>query len=314
MRPYIISACFLAIISLPARAQSTATKVTSAAPADTSDDERDEGEGKPGFQYGVASGALSYDGGRSEQALGAVLRWVPVSWLALSATPTISRIHEPSTSTLPAVSASGFTDLPLEATATHAFHAAMSPTLSGAFGITLPTGDTASGFGAGTTGYSISGGIGLAPTEKVWTHFAAGRSLTGFSAQSAFGAGSGWGDASAGTSITDRFSVSGGYSTDLGTVDPAIGRSTSLSGGFALLLAGANTLNVSGSHGLSGAAPSWSIALGVGTAFPYLNHLGAGSASGALRGTFTGGTHGLGNGNGSTGSGSGCGRGHGRTC
>lgn len=301
MRPYIVSAFLLAVITLPARAQSPAAKDTpAAASADTtSGDEQDEGEGKPGFQYGLASGALSYGGGRSEQSVGAVARWVPVPWIAFSMTPTMSRISAPATSTTSAYSASGFTDLPLEATATHAFHARMSPTLSGAFGVTLPTGDTASGFGAGTPGYSISGGIGFAPTEKIWTHFAAGRSLSGFTAQSAFGSGSGWGDASAGTSITDRFSVSGGYSTDLGTVDPAIGRSTSLTGGFAVLLAGANSLNVSASHGLTGAAPSWGLALGIGTAFPYLNHLGAGSAGGALRGTFSGGTHGLGGGNGS---------------
>lgn len=301
MRPYIASAFLLAVITLPARAQSAATTVKPAASADAiSNDEQDEGEGKPGFQYGLASGALSYGGGRTEQSLGAIARWVPVPWIALSVTPTMSRVSQPATSTTTnAYTASGFTDLPLEATATHAFHAPLNPTLSGAFGITLPTGDTASGFGAGTTGYSISGGIGFAPTEKIWTHFAAGRSLSGFTAQSAFGSGSGWGDASAGTSITDRLSVSGGYSTDLGAVDPAIGHSTSLAGGFALVLAGANTLNVSASHGLTGDAPSWGLALGIGTAFPYLNHLGAGSASGALRSTFTGGTHGLGSGNGS---------------
>ncbi|MEO8622068.1 MAG: hypothetical protein ABI625_13445 [bacterium] len=34
--------------------------------------------------FGIAGGALSYDGGRSEQALGAVLRWVPTSWFSLS--------------------------------------------------------------------------------------------------------------------------------------------------------------------------------------------------------------------------------------
>lgn len=300
MRPYIATALLLAAITLPARAQSAAPKAATASADTISNDDQDEGEGKPGFQYGVASGALSYAGGRTEQSLGAIARWVPVPWIAFSVTPTMSRIHEPATSlTTPAVSRSGFTDLPLEATATHAFHAPLSPTLSGAFGITLPTGDTASGFGSGTTGYSISGGIGFTPTEKVWTHFAAGRSLSGISPQSAFGSGSGWGDASAGMSLTDRFSVSGGYGTDLGAVDPTLGRSTSLAGGFAVVLAGANTLNVSTSHGLSGAAPNWSLALGIGTAFPYLNHLGAGSASGALRGAFTGGTHGLGSGSGS---------------
>ena len=72
-------------------------------------------------------------------------------------------------------------------------------------------------------------------------------------------------------------------------------------------------------HGMSGLAPRWSLAIGLGTAFPYLNHLGAGSPIDQLNETFGGGTHGLGNGtnsgpgnSGNAGGGSGNAKGKGR--
>jgi len=72
------------------------------------------------------------------------------------------------------------------------------------------------------------------------------------------------------------------------------------------------TLNVNARHGLSGPAPRWSLAIRLGTAFPYLNHVGARSPIGELRGTFGGGTHGLGTGTGSGSSGSPGSKGRGR--
>jgi hypothetical protein len=164
--------------------------------------------------------------------------------------------------------------------------------VAGGFGITLPVGDAASGFGAGKLAYSLQGAIGFAPAEAVWVHVGAGRSLSDLSMRSAFGGASGWGDASAGYSLTERLSVSGGYSSDLGAVDPAIGRSASVNGGFAVALRGPLTLNLTTSHGISGDAPQWSFAMGLGTAFPYLRHLNADSPINRLRRTFGGGTHG----------------------
>jgi hypothetical protein len=256
------------------------------------------------FLFGIAGGALSYEGGRSEQALGAVVRWVPTPWLSLSTTPTSVRAKEIATTTLPAATRSGLTDIPVEATLAYGFGGvAWSPSVAASLGATLPVGDTASGLGSGEVGYSASGGIGFSPAERLWVHLGAGRSLTRFSVQSAFSSGTGWGDASAGVSLTDHVGASIGFSTDLGAVDSALARSTSIEGGTSVALGKAGTLNVTGSHGLSGIAPRWSFAIGVGTAFPYLNHLGGSSPNSTLQDSFGGGTHGLGNGNGNSGNG-----------
>ena len=265
------------------------------------------------LEFGVAGGALSYEGGRQEQAVGAVLRWVTTPWLSFSATPTAVHVREPS-ATLPGSfeGASGVVDLPVDATLSHDFKAPWNPGVALALGISLPLGDTASGFGAGSAGYSASVGLGFSPAERVWVHLGAGRSLTDVAMQSAFTSGSGWGDASAGVSLTERLSVSGGYGTDIGGVGSTVGHSTSVNGGFAVVVKGPTTLNVNASHGMSGLAPRWSLAIGLGTAFPYLNHLGAGSPIDQLRNTFGGGTHGLGGtGTGNSG-GSGSGRGKSR--
>ncbi|HEX7978230.1 MAG TPA: hypothetical protein VF461_06485 [Gemmatimonadaceae bacterium] len=249
------------------------------------------------LEFGMAGGALSYEGGRQEQAIGAVLRWVTTPWLSFSATPTAVHVRQPSATVVgTVVGTTGIVDLPMDATLSHDFKAPWSPGVALALGVSLPVGDTASGFGAGKMGYSASAGFGFAPAERLWVHLGAGRSLTDVAMQSAFASGSGWGDASAGVSLTERFSVSGGYSTDLGGVDSTVGHSTSLDGGLSFVVKGPTTLNVNASHGMSGVAPRWSLAIGLGTAFPYLTHVGAGSPIDALRGTFGGGTHGLGSG------------------
>lgn len=302
----------LLTVAGPLAAQSSSSEHSAPAPA------HDEETTHPlPLLFGVAAGALSYQGGRQEQALGAVVRWVATPWLSFSATPTMARVREPSAVTSGTLqTSSGLVDLPLDATLSHGFHAPWSPGVALGLGVSLPVGDTATGFGAGAAGYSASAGLGFSPSERVWVHLGAGRSLTDVSMQSAFTSGSGWGDASAGVSVSDRFSVNGGYSTDLGAVDSTTGHSTSLNGGFSFDVKGPTTLNLNASHGLGGLAPRWSFAFGLGTAFPYLNHLGAGSPIDQLRETFAGGTHGLGNGNGTGGPttpGSSNGRGKGRT-
>jgi hypothetical protein len=309
----VVRRCFAILLTLasPVAAQTAKTDHPEPAPA-----HEDEAAHQFPVLFGVAAGALSYQGGRQEQALGAVVRWVATPWLSLSATPTMARVREPSAVSVGTLqTSSGMVDLPLDATLSYGFHAPWSPGVALGLGVSLPVGDTATGFGAGAAGYSASAGVGFSPSERVWVHLGAGRSLNDVSMQSAFSGGNGWGDASAGVSISERFSVNGGYSTDIGAVDSTTGHSTSLNGGFSFDVKGPTTLNLNASHGLGGLAPRWSFALGLGTAFPYLNHLGAGSPIDQLRETFAGGTHGLGNGSGggtTTPGGSG-GKGRGRT-
>jgi hypothetical protein len=295
--PRCLATCWLAasvVAASPALAQ-TSSRADSAGTTEEAH--------KAPLEFGVAGGALSYEGGRQEQALGAVLRWVTTPWLAFSTTPTAVHVREPSASAVGSfVATTGAVDLPVDATLSHDFKAPWSPGVALALGVSLPLGDTATGFGAGKMGYSTSVGLGFSPAERVWVHLGAGRSLTDVAMQSAFTSGSGWGDASAGVSLTERFSLSGGYSTDIGGVDSTVGHSTSVDGGLALVVKGPTTLNINASHGVSGLAPRWSLAIGLGTAFPYLNHLGAGSPIDELRQTFGGGSHGLG---GSSGTGSG---------
>jgi hypothetical protein len=285
---YQVAALLLAVAPLAAQQTPTAAPV---AVDDTDTGVDDEGV-RLGLQFGVATGALHYKEGRSEQALGALIRWAPTRWFSLSTTPSGVRVEQPVSST-PQGPRSGLTDLPVEATVIHTFLATYKPTLSGSFGIMLPLGDTAGGFGTGRVGSSLSVGLGLAPSDRIWTHLGAGRSLSGFTTQSAVTAGDGWGDASAGFSVTERWSLSAGFSSDLGSYDATLGRSMSVSGGVDMAVVGATTLHLNASHGLGGAAPTWSLGMAFGTAFPYLNHLGASSSLGQVNQVFGGGTHGL---------------------
>ena len=295
-------AVFLA--AAPVIAQKVPMSPVRAAAVSHSTGEDDDDTGGHPFLFGLAGGALSYDAGRDERALGAIVRWVPSNWFSLSATPTSVRAREAATGTLPATSRSGLTDLPVEATLSRGFAGvAWSPSVAGSLGVTLPVGDTASGLGSGEVGYSASGGVGFSPVEKVWVHIGAGRSLTRFSVQSAFSSGTGWGDISAGTSIAEHVEASVGFSSDIGAADSTLGRSRSLNGGVSFGVGRAGTVNVTGSRHLSGAAPSWSLTIGVGTAFPYLNHLGGSSPNSTLQQSFGAGTHGLGNGNSGKGTG-----------
>jgi hypothetical protein len=308
-RPYLSA---LVLVASPLAAQTAKQESRPAAPAPRTGEE----EAKPfPLQVGVAGGALSYEGGRQEQALGAVLRWVTTPWLSFSATPTAVHVKEPSALTVGAYQGhSGIVDLPLDATLEHGFKAPWSPGVAFALGVSLPLGDTATGFGAGKVGYSASAGFGFSPASNVWVHLGAGRSLTDVAMQSAFSGGTGWGDASAGVSVTERLGLSAGYSTDFGAVDSTAGHSRSINGGLSFVVRGPTTFNVNASRGVSGLAPKWSLAIGFGTAFPYLNHLGAGPL-GSLSDTFGGGTHGLDGGGTGAGTGTGGssnGRGRGR--
>lgn len=267
--PHRFLVALLVLSAAPLRAQSPAPSATT---SDTADAVDNEGV-RLGLQLGLTTGALGYGDGRSEQALGALVRWAPTRWFALSTSPTAVRSTTPPTSGTQSISRSGLVDLPVSASMSHHFGGRLAPVLTGGLGISLPTGDSTTGFGSGRTGSSVELGVGLTPSQGTWLSVGAGRSLSGVTGQSAFSSGTGWGDISGGLSVSERVSLEAGYDSDLGPLDdPTVGRSTSVSGGVEYAVHGSTMLNVSMAHGLSGVAPEWSIAFGVGTAFPTLGH------------------------------------------
>lgn len=266
--PHRILLALLVISSTPLLAQTPA----SAAGSDTTLAVDNEGV-RLGLQFGVLTGAFGYHDGRSEQSLGALVRWAPTRWFALSTSPAGVRSTTPPVTGTRPVSRSGLVDLPVSASLSHHFSGPLAPVVSGGLGISLPTGDTASGFGSGRTGSSAEVGMGITPSDAIWLSIGAGRSLAHNAAQSAFTSGAGWGDVSAGLSVSEHASLEAGCDTDLGPLDdPNVGRSTSVSAGIEYAVHGSTMLNLTSSHGLSGIAPKWSVAVGIGTAFPTLGH------------------------------------------
>jgi hypothetical protein len=247
-------------------------------------------------ESGMTAGSLRYRGGRAEEAASALIRLrLSHAWSA-SIEPTVAHATEPATA-----SVTGLTDMPVAVEFEHTFAGLLAPTFDLSFGATLPVGSTTTGFGTGMLGTSFDLGAGLSPLEKLSVYATAGHALSSVAAQSAFNGGaSGWGDVGTAFQATERVSLNGGYSTDLGAVDSTYGRGRSVSAGLSYAVAGPFALNLETSRGLSGATPEWSAVIGIGSAFGSLD------GARALRTAFGGGRHGLKK----SGSSSGRGRGH----
>ena len=84
-----------------------------------------------------------------------------------------------------------------------------------------------------------------------------------------------------------------GIDGDIGAIDPTYGRAVSLSGGVSVGLPLLKSLSLNASRGISGATPTWSVAIGVGTDFASIGSVSVGGVAGRLRRAFGGGTHGL---------------------
>ncbi|MDB4906597.1 MAG: hypothetical protein JWO05_1381 [Gemmatimonadetes bacterium] len=247
----------------------------------------------------VAAGAMHFHDGGTERAVTAALRWRFLHGLVVGVSPTYA--HATAADSLGGASRSGFADLPLEAGIEHSFAGHAGASIGATFVVTLPTADSASGFGGGAVGYSIGVGLGLVPAPRTSLHLGAGRSLTDFSLQSSFGgSASGWGDAELGYTLSDRASISGGVSSDLGAVDSLEGHSRSLAAGISFQpFSGPLGITLGGSHGISGQAPPWTLSLSVGTDWVGLAQVtAAGSPLERLAQVFGGGNKGQGNGRG----------------
>lgn len=242
----------------------------------------------PRVASGVTVGSLRYDGGRTEDALSAVIVVRPARGWSATIEPTFARATEQSGTGNASVSTTGLTDVPVSLGWQHPFGGLLAGSVELSLGATLPVGDTASGFGTGTLGTSYGIGGDISPSENVTLFAGAGHALSSVAAQAALNGGSnGWGDVGGSYQAGSRLSLLADFSTDLGAVDSTTGRGRSIAAGLSYNVAGPFALNVETSHGISGATPRWSAIIGIGTAF--------GSLDGArsLRNAFGGGRHGL---------------------
>lgn len=83
-----------------------------------------------------------------------------------------------------------------------------------------------------------------------------------------------------------RATASLGLSAEVGSADSGAVLSRSLSGGVSFPLTGRLALTVDGSRGLTSGAPSWTLSVGIGTAFAGHSPLSASSALRRLRRVF----------------------------
>jgi hypothetical protein len=227
----------------------------------------------PTFATGVTAGALSFTGGRSEQAVSALFQFQPVPWLSLSAAPGFGR------TTLGTSSAQGPTDIPLAAAAQYAENdAPWSPIMVGSLSTLISTGQAGSILGVGRSSVAAGAALRVTPVHRIYVSAAASRPLTAAS-------GNGSMDLAISRSY-GRATASVGYSAELGRADSAATLARSLGSGIAYAVAGPLTVAVDGSLGLTSAAPNWTLSLSVGTAFAGLSPMNGASMFGRLKNAF----------------------------
>jgi len=226
----------------------------------------------PQFSTGMTAGAMSFTGGRSEQALSILLQFRPVSWLSFSAAPGFGR------TTLGTLSSQGLTDMPLAAAAQYsATTIPWSPALTGFLSTVLSTGQSGSTLGVGRTSLAAGAGLSVSPVSHTYLSADASRPVTS-------GTGNGSADVWISRSL-GRITPSVGYSGEIGSADSAATLARSIAGGVAFSIAYPITLAIDGSHGLSSGAPKWAVSLSLGTAFSGISPM-SGGIFGRLKNAF----------------------------
>ncbi len=238
--------------------------------ADSTEDRTDDVS--PRFATGVTAGAMSFTGGRSEQALSVLLQFRPVSWLYFSAAPGFGR------TTLGTLSSQGLTDMPLASAAQYsAASLPWSPAFTGFVSTLLSTGQSGSTLGIGRTSLAVGAGLSVSPARHTYLSADASRPVT-------TGTGNGSADVWISRSL-GRVTPSLGYSAEIGNVDSAATLARSIAGGVAFSIAYPITLAIDGSHGLSSGAPKWAVSLSLGTAFSGISPM-SGGIFGRLKNAF----------------------------
>lgn len=212
---------------------------------------------------GISGGALRFSDGAKEQGVTAIVAFRPASWLTITGSPAL--VHA-TTTTGPATT--GLTDLPLSLDATHSFDVAWSPSLDVTMDLALPLGQSSSGLGTGQTSVGGGLGVGVSPVDALSLSVSTGRDFDGQSSGALLAGGTtGWMDGEASVDMSGHATATVGYSADLGASDSTGIHARALEGGLEVPLHGDLALTVDGSHGITRAAPSWSVAVGIGTVF-----------------------------------------------
>ena len=227
----------------------------------------------PRFATGVTAGAMSFSGGRSEQAMSVLLEFRPVSWLSFSATPGFGRTNFGS------LSSTGPTDIPLASAARYSQASApWSPAVVGSLSSVISTGKAGSTLGVGRTAMIAGAGLSVAPLRRTYLSGDVSHPLT---------SASGNGSADVWISRTIDFATpSVGYSAEIGTADSAATLARSVAGGIAFRLADPLTLAIDGGHGITPGAPRWTISVSLGTAYGGISSVSGGSLFGRLKNAF----------------------------
>jgi hypothetical protein len=241
--------------SKPRRADSTAVRTDDAAPQ---------------FSTGVTAGAMSFTGGRNEQALSILLQFRPIPWLSFSAAPGFGR------TTLGTLSSQGLTDMPFASAAQYsAVTLPWSPAFTGFLSSVLSTGQSGSTLGIGRTSLAAGAGLSVSPVSHTYLSGDASRPIT-------TGTGNGSADFWISRSL-GSITPSLGYSAEIGSADSAASLARSVAGGVAFSIAYPITLAIDGSHGLSSGAPKWAVSVSFGTAFSGIAPMTGGSIFGRLK-------------------------------
>ena len=223
---------------------------------------------------GATAGSQRFADGHVEAGAGAVVRLHLPLEMSIAATPAWARVTNPAS--LGGGSASGLVDLPVEVTIDRQLPGKMSPTIGGGLSVTLPVGDTATGFGSGAVGYGVSLGLGLAPTSNLYLHAGAGRPLSDFSTQGALGgSGETWADLEADYQLTSALGATVGFDGDLASGDTALAAARALVAGASYSVGRFGAVLANVTHGVSGSAARWGFTLGFGTDFAHLESLGS---------------------------------------
>jgi hypothetical protein len=251
--------------------QSGAAQSSKPRHADSAEAQTDNGS--PQFSTGVTAGAMSFTGGRNEQALSLLVQFRPVSWLSLSAAPGFGR------TTFGTLSSNGLTDMPLASAAQYsAATLPGSPVFAGSLSTVLSTGQSGSTLGIGRTSLAAGAALSVSPVPHTYLAADASRPIT-------TGTGNGSADVWISRSL-GRVTPSLGYSAEIGSADSAAALARSVAGGVAFSIAYPITLAVDGSHGLSSGAPKWAVSVSLGTAFSGISPMSGGSIFGRLKNAF----------------------------